>query len=116
MSQSIDSIARVAHEANRAYCQSIGDFSQPIWAEAPDWQRTSAINGVKFHLDNPLANPIDSHDNWSREKVVDGWIYGPVKDPAKKEHPCLVPYHELPVAQRRKDALFIAVVRALTQE
>ena len=30
-------IARIAHEANRAYCQSIGDDSQPNWAEAGLW-------------------------------------------------------------------------------
>ena len=43
-------IASICHEANRAYCLSIGDESQPEWATAPDWQRVSAINGVRFHL------------------------------------------------------------------
>lgn len=109
----VEAIARVCHEANRAYCATLGDHSQPTWEDAPDWQRESAINGVQFHLDNPLANPIDSHDNWMREKVEDGWIWGPEKDPDAKVHPCLVPYHELPVEQRRKDSLFIGVIRAL---
>ncbi len=106
------SIAQICHEANRAYCATIGDFSQPSWANAPDWQKNSAINGVNFHLDNPDALPSQSHDNWLAEKVADGWKYGPVKDPAKKEHPCCVPYDQLPPEQRRKDALFIAVVNA----
>jgi hypothetical protein len=106
----------VCHEANRAYCYALGDTSQEEWASAPEWQRESAINGVQFHLDNPLANPIDSHWNWMREKIADGWIYGPVKDAEKKEHPCLVNYHELPLEQRRKDALFIGIVRALTND
>jgi len=37
-----------------------------------------------------------------------------VKDPEKKQHPCFVPYDELPIQQRRKDALFVSIVRALT--
>lgn len=110
----IEQIAAVTHEANRAYCAQLGDHSQPSWASAPLWQRMSAINGVEFHLYNPLANPIDSHANWASEKYRDGWKYGPVKDPSRKEHPCLVPYEELPLEQRRKDNLFIAVVRALS--
>ncbi len=44
----IESIAKICHEANRAYCATIGDASQLPWEESPDWQRQSAINGVKF--------------------------------------------------------------------
>ena len=40
-------IAKVAHEINLAYCESIGDNSQPTWELAPDWQKSSAINGVQ---------------------------------------------------------------------
>jgi hypothetical protein len=109
----VEQVARVCYEANRAYCLSHGDDSFGPWDEAPDWQRATVLNGVQFHRDNPIASPIDSHENWLREKEGNGWVYGPVKDPEKKEHPCMVPYHELPVEQRRKDSLFIAIVRAL---
>jgi hypothetical protein len=110
-----DVIARVAHEANRAYCAALGDDSQPAWEDAPEWQRTSAVNGVRYHLENPNAQPWDSHENWYAEKVADGWTYGPVKNPDKKEHPCMVPYNELPFEQRLKDQLFISVVRGLSR-
>lgn len=39
--------------------------------------------------------------------------FGPVKDPERKEHPCFVPYDQLPAAQRAKDHIFNAVVRAV---
>jgi hypothetical protein len=50
---SIDQIAQIAHEVNRAYCKATGDNSQMPWEEAPDWQIASAINGVMFHKNNP---------------------------------------------------------------
>jgi hypothetical protein len=107
------SIARVCHEANREYCSTLGDDSQVEWHLAPVWQKNSAIQGVLYFFENPLANPIDMHKNWMREKEREGWIYGPVKDPEKREHPCMVEYHELPEEQRAKDRLFIGIVRAL---
>ena len=107
-------IARVCHEVNRAYCASLGDDSQPPWADAPEWQRQSAIVGVQMHRANPDAGPDDSHNSWLAQKRADGWKYGPVKDPDKKEHPCCVPYHDLPREQQAKDYLFRAVVHALT--
>jgi hypothetical protein len=109
----VQSIARVCHEANRAYCQSIGDNSQPDWGSAPDWQKQSAENDVRFHLENPNAAPSHLHEEWLKEKHAAGWKYGPVKDPDKKTHPCFVPYEELPEEQKKKDALFIAVVHAI---
>ncbi len=109
----IEKIAEVAHETNRTYCRTIGDNSQPVWACAPEWQRTSAVNGVRFHIDNPDANPAASHDNWLKGKYADGWKYGKVKDPTNKEHPCCVPYDELPIEQRVKDSLFTGVIGAM---
>lgn len=106
-------IARVAHEVNRAYCAALGDMSQPAWPDAPQWQKDSAINGVRFHLANPEAGPDHSHNSWLAEKEAGGWKYGPVKDPEKKEHPCFVPYDQLPVEQKAKDYLFRGVVHAL---
>ena len=48
-------------------------------------------------------------------KLADGWVYGEVKDPVKKEHPCLVAFEELPVEQQAKDYIFKAVVDALAK-
>jgi hypothetical protein len=106
-------IAKVCHEANRGYCEAIGDMSQKPWADADPWQRESAIKGVEFAIANPDATPEDQHEAWSRVKIADGWTYGPVKDPLKLQHPCLVPYADLPVEQRAKDHIFRAIVRAM---
>ncbi len=117
MKLDIEQIATICHEANRAYCASIGDFSQPDWNGAPQWQRDSAINGVKFHLaaldSGKEPTPSASHESWLEEKRLDGWTYGPVKNPATKEHPCFIPYDGLPIEQRLKDYIFAGIVKSV---
>ena len=108
-----DEIAKVCHEVNRAYCMALGDNSQLPWEDAPDWQKTSAVNGVRMHMNNPNAGPEASHNAWLKEKEETGWKYGPVKDTEKKEHPCMVPFGELPTEQQAKDFIFRAVVHSL---
>jgi len=107
-------IATVCHEANRAYCTWIGDASQKTWQEAEQWQRDSAVRGVEFAQANPTAPASAQHDAWLADKFKDGWKYGPVKDASIKQHPCCVPYDQLPSEQRAKDVLFKAIVNALT--
>ncbi|HJW55858.1 MAG TPA: RyR domain-containing protein [Burkholderiaceae bacterium] len=110
----VQSVARVAHEVNRAYCQATGDNSQPEWNDAPDWQKQSATAGVRAHLNSGFAlTPKQSHESWMKQKADEGWKYGPVKDPETKEHPCFVPYDQLPQEQRVKDYLFRAVVHSM---
>ena len=105
--------AKAAHEANRVYCQACGDDSQPPWESAPDWQRDSAVMGVKMIAEHPETTPRQSHEGWLAQKTADGWKFGPTKNPETKEHPCFVPYDELPEAQKAKDAIFGAVVRGV---
>lgn len=109
----ITDIAKLAHEANRVYCQIIGDDSQVPWDEAPEWQKESALDGVRRVIENANYRPQESHENWCQHKYNDGWKYGPVKDPEAKTHPCLVPYRDLPAEQQKKDALFLSIVRAV---
>ena len=106
-------IAKACHEANRGLCLAFGDTSQKSWEESPDWQQSSTIKGVEFHRDNPDATPSASHESWLEEKFRDGWKYGPVKDADAKEHPCFVPYDELPADQRVKDYAFKAICTCL---
>ncbi len=103
--------ARTAHEANRAYCISIGDLSQPSWDAAPDWQKTSAYNGVEGVMKG--NTPEQSHESWLEEKRRTGWVYGVMKDPDAKTHPCMVPYADLLPAQRVKDEIYVGVVRVV---
>lgn len=108
----IEAAARAAHEVNRAYCIALGDISQAPWESAPDWQQSSARNGVIGVLVRGNG-PRESHESWLKEKRENGWSWGPEKDATLRRHPCFVPYDDLPEAQRRKDDLFIGTVRAV---
>lgn len=107
----IDNIARVCHEANRAYCVTIRDNSQMPWEEAPVWQRESARMGVDLHLMGDFG-PEASHISWMKQKLEEGWKYGPTKNPEKKEHPCLVDFKDLSLEQQLKDHLFRGIVHS----
>lgn len=108
-------IASVVHEANRAYCRTIGDDSHLPWTDAPSWQRDSAVRGVEDMLRGYVTSPEQAHMAWSTMKRDNGWVYGPVKDAEAKTHPCLVPYEHLPEEQRLKDRLFFAIVNVFKE-
>lgn len=108
----LDQIARVCHEVNKAYCEALGDTSQLAWEDAPEWQRVSARTGVDLHTMGDFG-PEASHTSWMKQKLDEGWKFGLVKDAAKKEHPCMVAFADLPREQQAKDFIFRAVVHAL---
>lgn len=112
---SIEAIAAICHEVNRAYCESLGDVTQPSWVDAPEWQKDSAMLGVKLHTENPEASASASHESWMAQKVADGWVYGEIKRPDIKQHHCIVPFDQLPIEQQAKDFIFRAVVHALNE-
>lgn len=49
------------------------------------------------------------HEVWARNRINEGWAYGPLRDDTKKQNPCLVPYEELPESEKEYD-------RATSQE
>lgn len=109
----IQDIARICHEANRAYCKVHGNHSQVYWDKADEWQRRSAVVGVQFRLENPTGTTESQHSSWLESKQKEGWTYGPKYDAKAKTHPCMVPYKDLPTFQQAKDALFVGIVDAL---
>ena len=43
------------------------------------------------------------HDVWAANRMSEGWSYGPTRDDAKRETPCLVPYEELSDEEKAYD-------------
>ena len=45
----------------------------------------------------------NNHDHWARQRIEAGWTYGPQRDDARKTHPDLVPYEDLPEGEKEYD-------------
>lgn len=45
----------------------------------------------------------NTHENWAKQRMAEGWRYGPRRDDAKKEHPSLVPYEQLSESEKDYD-------------
>ncbi len=109
-------IARVMHEAIRAFQAAHDQPTSPHWNKAPRWMKDASIAGAKFRIENPKASASDQHVQWMNEKKENGWKLGTVKDPIAKTHPLLIPYGELPELERQKDALVAGIINALTMD
>jgi len=45
----------------------------------------------------------NTHDVWARQRMNDGWRYGPERHDGRKEHPSLVPYEDLSEDEKEYD-------------
>lgn len=45
----------------------------------------------------------NTHELWAKQRMRDGWRYGPKRDDDRKEHPMLRPYDELPESEKVYD-------------
>ena len=43
----------------------------------------------------------NTHDTWARQRIAEGWSYGPERNDSKQQHPGLVAYKDL--AESEKD-------------
>ena len=55
----------------------------------------------------PLTERLaeNTHDLWAAQRLAQGWRYGPHRDDAKKLHPCLVAYDQLPDSEKEYDRI-----------
>lgn len=68
------------------------------------------INVVDISLDANLEDLTEAiaenaHDIWARARMDEGWTYGHIRDDAKKQHPDLVPYAQLPDSEKEYDRI-----------
>lgn len=66
------------------------------------------INTSHITLPDELQKLIEflaenTHDTWARQRISEGWTYGPERNDTTKTHPDLVPYHDLPETEKQYD-------------
>ncbi|HAB16858.1 MAG TPA: RyR domain-containing protein [Verrucomicrobiota bacterium] len=58
----------------------------------------------------------NAHDLWSVQRFSQGWTWGSQRNDAKKLHPCLVPYAELPEKEKEFDRITaLGTLKAILQ-
>jgi hypothetical protein len=45
----------------------------------------------------------NTHEVWAAARIAEGWKYGVERNDERKEHPCLIPYKELPENEKEYD-------------
>ena len=68
----VETIARVAHAANKEHCKVFSDFSHRDWEDCTEAQRESIRSGVRFLVDNPDAGPDAQPRTRQRRAGADG--------------------------------------------
>jgi class 3 adenylate cyclase/tetratricopeptide (TPR) repeat protein len=75
------------------------------------------LTGVEIPAD--LTNLVEqlseiTHDNWLKQRLADGWRHGKSRNDLLKEHPCIVPYDELPETEKEYDRkISLGVIQAM---
>lgn len=68
----------------------------------------SPIDTSDIELTDDLKQLVEElarnvHDIWATGRLNDGWTYGPERNDALKQHPCLIDYSELPESEKEYD-------------
>lgn len=68
----------------------------------------SPIDTSEVKLSDELQQLVDQlahnvHDIWAIGRFNEGWTYGPERNDALKQHPCLIDYDELPENEKEYD-------------
>ena len=62
------------------------------------------IPAVRYYFTGSVRRNLHSTSEvWARTRIEQGWTYGPTRNDQLKQHPCLVPYDELPESEKEYD-------------
>ncbi len=70
--------------------------------------RPAPVDTEDVELSEELTSLVEAmaknvHEVWAQTRIEQGWTYGDKRDDELKQHPCLVPYEDLPESEREYD-------------
>ena len=71
------------------------------YAPQPDDLEDVRLPEALARLAESLARNV--HDTWIRQRLADGWRWGPKRDDEQRTHSCLVPYEQLTEEEKQYD-------------
>jgi len=78
-----------------------GEWLMTSYEPAPIDTSRVEVPGDLAELMELLAR--NTHEVWSSRRLEEGWTQGPTRDDARKHHPCLIPYEQLPESEKQYD-------------
>jgi hypothetical protein len=90
-----DDLPESTKEANRAQAADIGTKLAAVGCRIRPWTDWTG-DAFLFTVDEIERMAELEHERWRRERLADGWTYGPVRDDERRTSPYLVPWGELP--------------------
>jgi hypothetical protein len=64
---------------------------------------TSMISHSSDWIEMTESLAKNTHEVWAQQRFAEGWKYGAERNDQRKEHPCLIPYEELPENEKNYD-------------
>jgi len=101
-------------QANVAQAMSIGAKLETIRA-VPVPQ---SANVPAFHFTDEEIEELaeQEHERWMGERIARGWSYGATRDNARKLHPSLISWADLPEDERKKDRDAIRAIPGILRD
>ncbi len=97
-------LKQMNRDAARDLPEKLAVLGYVLCQDAPAGGSTVAIDPKDPQVER-LAKR--EHERWLRREVKTGWRYGDPRDDARRLHPCIRPWEELPEDERDKDRLIV---------
>lgn len=95
-----DEIAKIVYEDDTEYCGALGEI-KPTWDDTSSEFKTRIYKAVVANIIKDMS-ARENHDSWRKEKILQGWSYGAIKDLDKKLHPALVEFEKLSATYKHR--------------
>jgi uncharacterized protein (DUF433 family) len=110
----LELILTVVHNANAVMKKINGEKHEEL-ADMEPARRAGIKAAIKYALENDTT-PEQSHINWLAAQEALGYKYGVEIDRVNLLHPCMVPYEQLPAAQKLKDDMFMSIINSFKEK
>lgn len=109
-----DELPEDMRDANRAQAADIPNKLHMLGYELAHRQ---GVKPSEMRLDPERAEAVakHEHDRWVNERLRSGWTYGNPRDNARKQHPLLVDWDQLPEKEKDKDRDTVSYLPALIE-
>ena len=108
LDKSYSKLAEADKEDNRAAARRIPEvlalIGLALQKDGDGTARTAPDGELEAQLDRNMERLAEAeHLGWLEQRRRNGWRYGETRDDARKSHPAMLPYAQLPEREKGKD-------------